>query len=63
MPNEEAYEKVAREALLKALRGRGNRPLYTLDPGELTAPVKVHHGGHAVILQGFRDGRSVAIKV
>lgn len=53
----------AREALLAALRVRGNRPLYTMDSSELTVPVRVHSGGHAIIMQGIRDGEPVAVKV
>lgn len=61
--DEDPYARQAREALLRALQVRGNRPLYTVDSSELTVPVRVHHGGHAMICQGIRDGLPVAIKV
>jgi hypothetical protein len=61
--DEDPYARQAREALLRALQVRGNRPLYTVDSSELTVPLRVHHGGHAMICQGIRDGLPVAIKV
>lgn len=61
--DEEPYVRKAREALLAALRVRGERPLYSMDPSELTVPVRVHSGGHATIMQGIRDGELVAVKV
>jgi hypothetical protein len=61
--DEDPYARRAREALLQALKVHGNRPLYTVDSSQLTVPVRVHRGGHAMICQGIRNGEPVAIKV
>jgi len=53
----------AREKLIQALEGyRGDRPLFSIDSSELTVPVEIHRGDHAVICKGIRAGRTVAIK-
>lgn len=60
--DDDPVTRESREKLAKALTVRGNLPLFTVDPVDLTVPIRVYEGGHATICQGLRDGQKVAIK-
>lgn len=63
IPGEEPLLRAVRERLLKAVKNRRDKPLYSLDSGEVLISTREHDGGHATILRGQRNGVAVAIKV